>query len=169
MPEPTQRLRLHKVATVSSAPPTPDTSQHLRLHRITTTSTPAAPGLAQRLRLHKITTISTAAVTLTVTPDAVDVEPGSERTVTASMGSGTADSWAVRQVSGTPVQLTGDADSRTFVMPSVMPPSRAVVVLGFTAVRNGLPASAEVTATIEGPPRLSWTRVAGRPWVGATV
>jgi hypothetical protein len=93
------------------------------------------------------------------------VEPGTVVTLSAVLTEGgAADSYSWRVVSGTSVTLTGYGASRTFIAPSVMPPSGTAVIIGVTATKNGS-TSQEVTATVTVPPQIRWTYHNGA-WVG---
>jgi hypothetical protein len=132
-----------------------------KLHVDGLTADGTIPGGNPRLRVARIEASGTFSVSLNpiapVTADYLDAV-----TVTATVASGTADTFVWRQISGPAVVMTGTGATRSLIAPAVFPPG-GTVVLGVTAYSFGTP-STERTVSITVNPQEYWRRVDGEDW-----
>lgn len=149
-------------ASLELVPPQPK----VRWHRA---SLEGAAVLRPAVRWHRAALEGLAAVVVTSVIDRL-VEPGTQITLSPQLAGGlVADSWAFRAIpsaNGTPaVALEGSGGQRTFVAPSVMPPTNGSVQVGITASSGGA-MSVERIVTITVLPRLHWVHDGVR-WLGS--
>jgi len=150
------KLRVYKAALAGINPA-------LRVYTVSADgSIPSVP----KLRVYKISGAGTVAVGFNSIDDRT-FEPMTTctTTVTALTGAPTIDTYTWRQVSGPTVTLTGSGDTRSFVVPSVTPPSTATVIIGVTGTSSGVSGPERQFKVFVLPQtRWSWN---GSSWVGA--